>query len=283
MARQIRIAGGILNVRLHPHPPGSYSNFIRALYALKESVRIRGDRYAIISLLDRTEEEDGIYRGRITTFTKIDTDEPWFNAGDLREADENEVSQIVIPHNLFPNAASFAFLFDANNHRIYVQTYSKGKTFSIGSADRLFSGLADNLSITRTFNRASITVAQSHAGLDRVFDLPTIKRVTITLLKPNADVFDDDFDEKIEGFLEETHSRRMTVTVEAEAGSSIVPNAGIRRVSESALEHGAVTVEGRDADGTTRRSTEDFPRLLHTRFDPDETTEDNAFRRMTGR
>ena len=283
MARHIRITGGVLNVRLHPHPDGIYGEFIEALYALRRSVKIRGERYAMISLLNRGEGGEGIYRGLITTFTKIDTEEPWFNAGNMREADDSEVSQIVIPDNLYPNAAAFNFLFDTNNHKIYIQTYSKGKLLSIKLADKPFSELSTDLSITRQFNRASITISQSKAGLARVFDLPVIKRVTITLLKPNADVFEDDFDEKIEGFLQEIHSRKMTVTVEAEPGRSVVPNAGLRRVSESALEHGAVTVDGRDADGTTRRSTEDFPRIIHSRYDPDVTSEDNAFRQMTGR
>jgi hypothetical protein len=93
MARQIRISGGVLNIRLHPHHDDTYGEFVQRLYALRKAVRVRGDRHAIISLLDRSEADEGIYSGLITTFIRIDTDEPWFDVGELKEASDNKVSR----------------------------------------------------------------------------------------------------------------------------------------------------------------------------------------------
>jgi hypothetical protein len=283
MARLIKVSGGILNVRLHPHPDRTYSTFMERIYRLKKAIRVRGDRHAMLSLLNRNEQDDGIYTGLITTFTKIDTSEPWFDASEMKEASDNQVSEVSIPDNLYPNAATFNFLFDTNTHRIYIQTYSKGKDLSINSALTLFDRLADDLSITEEFGAAKITIVQSKVGLANVFSLPVIKRVVITIDKPNADIFDDDFDENVEAYLEQLNSKRLTLILEAESGKSISATPELRRLGESALEHGSVRTEGRDAKGTTKRSTEDFPRPLHDKYDPDEVTEKVAFRRLTGK
>lgn len=282
MARQIRISGGVLNVRLHPHNDNTYGEFIQRLYALKKGIRVRGDRHAIISLLDRSEADDGIYTGLITTFIRLDTDEPWFDVSELKEASDNKVSRVSIPEGLHPGAAFFNFIFNARTHRLYFQTYASGKTFSVNAARTLFERLAADINIVRDFGEAKITIVQSKAGLANVFSLPVIKRVTITIQKPNADIFDDDFDENVEKYLEELNSKKLTLVLEAEAGKSIDPKPQLRRVGESALEHGSVKVDGRDQQGATSRSTEDFPRQLHDKYDPDVEAEGQAFRRMTG-
>jgi hypothetical protein len=192
-------------------------------------------------------------------------------------------SKISIPDSLYPNANAFNFLFDTNNHRLYVQIYSRGKTLSVRSYQRLFQTLSSDLQITKVFGEASIDIVQSKVGLERIFSLPVIKRITIIIKKPNADIFEDDFDEKVEGFLEELHSKKMTLVVEAEGGKSVTPNQGLRRVSESALQHGSVKADGRDDQGAAQRSTEDFPKEFHDKYDPDIQSEGWAFRRLTGR
>jgi hypothetical protein len=237
----------------------------------------------MISLLNRSEKEGGIYTGLITTFTKIASDEPWFDASELKEATSSQISQVSIPANLYPNASTFNFVFDTNNHRFYVQTYSRGKTFSIRTALTLLDRLSQNLRVVKEFGEAKITLVQSKVGLSDVFSLPVIKRIVISIDKPNADIFDDDFDEKIEAYLEEIDGRRMTVILEAEQGRSLKPNPEVRRIGESALEHGFVRVEGRDATGKAARSTEDNPRTLQMKYDPDEISEQDAFRGLTGR
>lgn len=282
MAREIKISGGVLNIRLHPHDDNTYGEYIQRLYALRKAVRVRGDRHAIISLLDRSEADEGIYSGLITTFIRIDTDEPWFDVAELQEASDNKVSRVSIPEGLHPGAAFFNFVFNARTHRLYFQTYASGKTFSSNLARTLFERLSDDLAILQEFGEPKITIVQSKSGLSTLFSLPVIKRVTIVLQKPNADIFEDDFDEKVEKYLEELNSKKLTLVLEAEAGKSIDPKPQLRRVGESALEHGYVKVDGRDAQGATSRSTEDFPRELHDKYDPDQENEAQAFRRLTG-
>lgn len=283
MARHQKITSGILNVRLHPHPAGIYDLYIERLYSLRKHIKVFSDRHAIISLLDRTRASEGEYSGIITSFNKIDINQPWFDLSTMDSARSNKVSQVRIPTELFPNSQSFRFLFLTPSHRFYIQTYSKGKVFSINSAQRLIEGLSKDLGILAEFGEAKITVAQDKFALRRMFELPVIKKISIVIDKPNADVFDDDFDEKVEGFLEELQSKKLTILLEAEAGKSLILNQAIRRVAESGTDHGSVTIEGRDEQGATKLSTMDNPAILHDRYDPDKIDETSAFRRLVSR
>ena len=280
MARKIKVSVGIVNIRLHPHSPEIYSNFIHDVYRLKLPVNIHGDRYAMISMLDRSGEDSNEISGIITTFTRIETDGAWFDAENLKEATDNQVSQVSIPDNLFPNSAAFYFLLDTKEHRIYVQQYSKGKQITSNSLLAFFRKIADNLEILAKYNSAKVSIVQSTVGLEALFNLKKINEIKITILKPNSDIFADDFEAKVEAHLAETHAQKLVLTYDAEPGQSIVANKEIRAVSGAALENGNVQVRGRDETGAVTRSTEEFPKILQDTYDPDEISEKEAFRRI---
>lgn len=77
-----------------------------------------------------------------------------------------------------------------------------------------------------------------------------------------------------------TGSRSLTVVYDAERGGSVVPTDEVRTIGEVALEHGVVEAKGRDSSGAVTRSTADHPEVLQDKYDPDELSESNAFRRL---
>lgn len=283
MARRIKIASGVLNIALHPHSPEVYRHFILDAFELKKPVRLRGDRYGIISLVHRQKSEDGYISGVITTFTRLDPEGSWFDTTRMSEASSNQLSQISIPDHLYPNASAFYFSFNLTSHRLYFQTYSKGKSLSVNQALELFTQLARDTSMLAKYPRPKITAVQSEAALSTMFAIPRIKRVKITINRPNPDVFGDDFESDIERELDESNSRKVVIEFEAESGESIAPTPGIRRASEAALENGRVEVSGRDENGRVEKSSEGFHRILQDRFDPDVQSEEQAFRSLIGR
>lgn len=280
MARKIKISAGVLNVRLHPHTPERYAEFLNDIYGLRQPVKLRGDRHGIISLLDRSEAAGGIISGIITTFLDIDFDGTWFSTAALQEATDEEISKVSIPDNIHPNAASFYFQLNTKNHRIYFQTYSSGKTLSVRSALALFSHLSQVGNVAEKYGDIQITVVQSREALERIFALDVIKSITITIQKPNADIFADDFEEQIEAHLNQSHSKKMTIAYEAEPGGSIVPTDEIKAIGAIALENGSVNVTGRDESGAVTRSSNDHPRVIQEKYDPDAVSESQAFKRM---
>lgn len=283
MARQLKTASGILSIALHPHSPATYGRFIGALYKLKRAVKIRGERYGIISLLDRSESDDDVYTGVITTFTMVDAKSKWFDLSSLQEASEEATRRIVIPPGLYPNPKAFYFLFDLRQHRIYFQHYTEGDVLTPGSAYRIFATLANDRQIVEKFGEAKITIVQSTRGLEQLLSLPVLKEIRITILRPNPDVFADDFEARIAAHLEQTRSRKFEVTYQAEQGGSLKPDDDIRRVGEYALETGRVAVKGRNQQGRVEQSTDQFPDILTDRYDPDEESDQQAFRRLVGR
>lgn len=170
--------------------------------------------------------------------------------------------------------------FDPKEHKIYVQQYSKGKQITSNSLLKFFRRISENLDIVSKYKTAKISIVQSTAGLDNLFSIKKINEIKITLLKPNSDIFADDFEAQIEAHLAETHTQKLVLTYDADPGHSIVPNAEIRTVSSAALENGSVQVKGRDETGAVTRSTEEFPKILQDSYDPDEISEKEAFRRI---
>jgi hypothetical protein len=165
-----------------------------------------------------------------------------------------------------------------NNHKLYFQTRSAGKILSENSALSLFQGLSNDLSITQKYGDAKITVVQNKEGLEKIFSIPIIKEIPITIVKPNADIFADDFEAKIEAQLAGAHSKKLKIRYEANAGSSVVPSDEIKAISAVALENGSVKVNGHDDSGAVRRSTDDHPMQYQDKYDPDSMTENQVFR-----
>lgn len=277
MSRKIKISAGQLNIRLHPHSAELYIEYLRAIFREKSVAQVYGDRYGMISLLDSSQRDAGYISGVITTFVKIETDGTWFNSDSLREATEDQVAKVVLPDNLNPNAATFYFDFDIRRHRLYFQEYSGGKRLTPNSALRLWSGFSRNAKVMQEFGEAKISVVQSRSGLENVFNIPQIKRIEITILRPNPDIFAMGFEADIEGHLAGTQSRSMKIIYDAEVGGSIQPDDDIQMVSNAALTNGRVDVDGRDENGVIHRSTENYPLVKQGKFDPEEVSERNAF------
>lgn len=245
MARKIKVSASSLNIRLHPHSQEIYVKWLSDIYRRKLVVPVYGDRFGMISLLDRKDAKDGILSGVITTFIKFEKDGDWFNSADLKEATKDEVSEISIPENLHYSPSQFYFKFYTSTHRLYFQTYSKGKTLTPLSAQSFFGNLSKNLDVMELFGEAQVSIVQDKASIEKMFKIERIKEISITILKPNTDIFDDDFDKNIEAHLAETGSRQITVTYRADANGSVKPDDDINKISKVALTNGSVKVVGR--------------------------------------
>lgn len=280
MARKLKISSSVLNLRTHPHNPEIYGSLIADLFKLKRAIKLHGDRYGMISLVHTEASEGGYISGVITTFVKVEFDGRWFDASDMQDATEDQVAKVSIPENLHPNAASFYFEFNTEDHRLYVQTYSDGKNLSARQAQTLFESLAEDEKIKVEYGNVHVTIVQSKEGLDDLFALEVIKEVKITIYRPNPDIFADDFEAQIAEALGQANSERLTIGFQAEPGQSVSPTEEMRSISEVALANGEVSVRGRDEKGAVNKSTEQMPAELHDKYDPDVMGEQSAFRRL---
>lgn len=277
MARKIKMSAGVLNIALHPHSQERYAQLFRTIFDSRNDAKVSGDRHGMISLLDESEKGQGRISGILTTFLQVQVDGDWFDTKSLGVATDDQVSEINIPPNLKANSTAYYFEFDLRTHKLYYQNYSKGRALTAGSALRLFTGLADTPEVFEAVGTPKISIVQEKEAVDRILDIPKISELKITLLRPNPDILEDDFEEKIEANLAASHSRSLTLTYTAEHGQSIVPTDEIRRLGAAATENGKVEVRGRDETGAVNKSTEDFPLVKQEQYDPDEVSERNAF------
>lgn len=278
MARKIKVSAGCLNIRLHPHDDKIYAGWLRKIFSRRVTGTVHGDRKGIISTLNRADLNRGILSGTITTFVQIDHGANWFDSDELSNASEDQISTIVIPRNLHPNSAAFLFEFDLVAHKLYFQTYSGGRTLTPNSALRLFGGFASDLEVMKEYDSAKITVVQSKSSLQTLFGLKKINEIVITIEKPNADIFDDDFEDKVEAHMNGAHSRELQIRYKADTGASLVPTAEIRKISQVACDNGRVDVLGRNARGAVHLSSASYPQILQDTYDPEEKSENQAFR-----
>jgi hypothetical protein len=274
MART-KVAVGALNIRLHPHQPGTYERFLKAIYVAKKPIRLRGDRMAVIRSLNTSSNPEDFLFGVITTYLQIDVNQPWFNDDTFDVATPEDLEEIVLPKNLHPNIKSFLFALDTKNHRIYFEYYSNGNVFTHRSALAFFEGSANQPSILKAFNGAKITIVQSKLSLDTIFSIRRITSVKIYIEKDN-DIWPDDF----EDHLEQKNARSITVEYKSEQGLSIIRDDDIQAAAEASLELGYTEVSGYDDDGHKKLSTKSFPKLAQEKFDKGMYTAVSMFREV---
>jgi len=143
--------------------------------------------------------------------------------------------------------------------------------------------LTEDAKIIDKYGKIHVTIKQSSDGLSKLFSLKIIKKISITIYKPNPDIFSDSFEADVEAALAAANSQSITITYDAEPRDSLIPTREIREISQAALENGYVKVEGRDETGRVARSTEQMPAELHDKYDPENTAERTAFRGLIPR
>jgi hypothetical protein len=161
-----------------------------------------------------------------------------------------------------------------------VQTYSKGRAFSIRDAERFFQTISSDKKIKAKFGDIKVTMVQERESLKKIFDLESISKIRILIEKPNSDIFDEEFEQKIEKHLEESNSRQIEIIYSSERGESIKVTEEIKRVGESALDNGLVEVSGRSETGREKRSTRSHPQIVQEAYDTDLATEAQALRTL---
>lgn len=280
VARELKLAVGALNVRLHPHSPELYDEYLEALYDLRLPIRIRGDRYGMITLLDRRNIEEGLIKGFLRTFTKIDPKSKWFDEDSLDDADPDLLKRISIPSNAHPNSSAFRFTMNVRKHILTFEQYSGGRQLTPKSAEATFRGLSDDRLIVDKFGPVKISILQDSTSLDRIFNLRRLKNVRFIIDRPNPDIWDDDLEGQIDNQLAAAHAQRIEIAYSAPPGGALQETPSLRRLGTAALANGEVEARGYDGDGHVRISTRDTPRIDQIRYDPEAENESAAFDRL---
>jgi len=274
------VAAGAINLRTHPHPEGIYPQLITAIYNLRKSVQVHGDRHLLMSALE--EKRDGTFAGSIARFTEIDPNLPWFDAETLDEADNLLVRQIEIPENLKPNYVPFSFIFDPHHHTLIFETYSRGQTISPNMMFKYFSNLIET-SPELDLGEIIVNLIKDQDRLEDIVGLATLKRLIILLERPNADDLGG-LDEEVEDRLRRNNARSIEEKFESIGGESLEPDEETMQLARVAAANGNVVSHGQTLDGTTvDRSLSEHPLIERLTFDPNEMLDFQALKVLANR
>ncbi|MEW8380506.1 MAG: DUF4747 family protein [Candidatus Thiodiazotropha taylori] len=281
MPREQRLSLSAINLRIHPHNTKKYVQLIKLAAKSKKILPIRGTSHGLLNgayAIKSGKPEEGI-EGEISKFTQIDLKSPWLDTNTSKEANEQDVGKIRIPENLKPNYHRFNYIFYPKKHMFVFQTYSSGnRTLSPGFVLKFLQSLFSTELIKSKFGVVDLTIVPETNTLAKIWKIPQIDKLILTIKRPNPDDFHD---EELE-FLDEMNMQRISeIKQEHRAidGQTISPNLRTKILAEIAAKNGSVFAKGKDALGKSiKESTEKHPREDTYYFDPNDTQEAYAVR-----
>ncbi|MDU0339565.1 DUF4747 family protein [Bosea rubneri] len=257
MTRVLKL--GVLNIVASPHPEGIYRELLAV--AASGEAQARGSDYARITR--PRDEGDGILSGRILIYANIDKDSPWLDIETGEELTEEDLDEISIPDKARPNFKSFIYVFDEKNHLLYFETVNEfGKGLGISTAYRAIARLLGEDRTSQLETAVEVTVVPEEDAVDRILNMPGLKRLFIRINAPNPEDFED---KKLEVLrdLEANHAKRVDLNyVKAAGAESLTPTEEVRQLAQIGAENGYVKGESNGDGQPDELSTKALPKTI---------------------
>ncbi|WP_370682238.1 DUF4747 family protein [Comamonas sp. GB3 AK4-5] len=258
--RTIRISQ--INIAMEsPHSPERYIELFRQAKSIRTPIILRGDEAAILGPMDfKTYKKSGDYiSGDIYKFLNIDETAQWFNTIKNEPATEEETSNINIPSELRPNLKIIEFVFHPHNHKLFFINKDRKNTLSPQFAEKFFQQLFDLACEKGKFPAVTVTAIPERESIEEIFSIPTLKKIEITLARPNPDDFEAQ-ERKFLKKLEKQNAKRIETALIALPGKSLEPDEETRLLAQVAASNGKVIGYGLDNQGKRiEESTKDKP------------------------
>lgn len=246
----------MLNVAASPHPEGTYPHLFET--AALKPIKYWGDHFATISKPEKV--KDGFLMGRVVAWTEIDKTQPAVLTDRLQEIDFNDLN-LRIPDNVGFNGREFLYVFRESDHTLFVEIVNDlGKRLSPQRARKIFALLFDAFIQGVDAPLVEVTTIPEEDALRRILAIPTLKRLRIHLVRPNADDLDI---KRIMDRLSAQRARSQDIVLVAATKDGIEPDEETRTEAEVAEFNGFVEGSGQEDDGTSvRLSTREYPRII---------------------
>lgn len=252
-----------------PHNAQRYIDLFKRAYRKKQPVRLRGDFAGMIGSC-RVEELDGheIIAGELFKFFDLQLDGQWFNTLEQKAAEEAELAEIHIPENLKPHFQIFPYIFFPNKHRLFFITKDQRDNFSSGQVQKLLSVIFEDYSLVREFGEIDVTVEPSTETLERIFNMPILKKITIEVTPPNPDDHED-AEVKLFKKMGILNADRQIIELSSKKHNGLSLTEDIKTLANIGSSNGVVSGRGEDEEGhTTDLSTAEHPMKEKIEFNP---------------
>lgn len=262
--KTLRIAG--VNVVSHPHSARRYLWMFKLAQELNLAANYFGNRWGIIGNFDR--DPRGFF-GSLHLYTNINVDRPWLNTKSGQQADENEVSRSVrIPANLKPEFTSVPFVFFPDRHKLLFE-----KIISPGAVATILQNIFRSKEVMHLcrLRDLDVHVIQDQGHIDELLALPNLRKIEITVMRPNSDDLAKQ-EQELEDRLSRINSKSVTETYIAKP-QGLDPDKHIQDLARLSATNGHVRATYKNKSGVVETKSSTSVPLVHAeRFSPEEAT-----------
>ncbi len=282
MSRPKKITLNAINITVHPHTPAHYSKLWSALFDLRRYVAIGRDQGLMIGAIERIDPKkpEAGYMGLLFRFTIIDKNKGWFDLESGEEADSDTIKREVrIPDKLRPNLSTFHYRLFPKSHRLVIENKNdNGDSLGAAAVEKMITHLAADPKISKAFENIDATMEQSEERINDILTGKVLKRLIITVKRPNPDDDSDDDEREVLGELLEEKVRTKTIELSALTGQSIKPNKRTKRFARVASSNGKVQAIEETIDGKrVPVSSKSHPRTDQFSYSEKQQTRSDAF------
>lgn len=252
-----RMTLSAINIAIHPHPtPEVYERvFKRAAIYMKDrsqAIHIRGDQYATITYPLRVKSRVGgadAFAGDVLKFTEIRLDGDWLDLSTLEPKSPDDIKDsISIPEELRPNLHRFIYAIFPDTHKIFFQTEVGNSKTSPATILKFFEKLFDIEEIKDNAKKINLTLIPEKNKVDEILSIYELKKLKITLTKPNPDELDD-LDLEFEKHLEQENADQYIQEYSSKKEEKLTPSDRTKAVAKLASINGEVWGKGKDREG----------------------------------
>jgi hypothetical protein len=227
--------------------------FLAAHKLQRGPIKLFGDQYGLIQTcvaVSNSAPENGL-EGEMIRFMNISADERWFNLTKAEEASKSDKQAIVIPAHLRPKMKKIRYLFLPKNHRL-IFICSKGEDkMSPGLAQTLLREFLNHPDLVKEGGSAEVTVEQSRNALKELLEMYSLRHLTISFTRPNADEGNEG-EAAILKEMEDQNISRLQSIYDAGPGESLKPDQRNIAMTRVAVSNGYVEGRGRDSEGNVK-------------------------------
>ncbi|OFC70081.1 DUF4747 family protein [Alteromonas confluentis] len=265
-----KMSYGAINITTHPHSPRTYVDLFEAAYSMKKPIKVYGDTHILMtSCAPEKLGKEKFLLGEIYKFTQIDMDSNWFNLDTNTYASDDEVGQVKIPDNLFPNSQKFTFVFYPEQHLIFYESYVSGHRLAPSLAVNFFKYLFASEKLVEKFGDVDVVHVPSADVYNEMMRLPIKTVIEMDIRKPNPDTFAKTAN-KVKQRMQNINAASMQQTYKAEKGESLEVDEEITLFSRLAAKTGELFIKGRDAlNKVVTYSTKKHPMIIDSTYDVD--------------
>lgn len=256
-----------------PHSPQRYIELFEKAYALHQSISLRADHSGLLGAC-RLEDVNGvtIVTGEIYKFLNLDLEGQWFNAIEQRPAEEEDLEDLVIPPHLKPHFKTFQYVFFPRGHRLFFISRELSESLTPGIALRFFKDLFNQPVLVQEFGQIEVIVEPSQDTLQRILNMPKLKRLYLEVSPPNADDLNA-VEQRVMARLNNQRASKMIEEFVSDRPQGLLPDEETRQLARIAQSNGKVEGRGFDENGmSVALSTEDHPLIDRIEYNPQTTT-----------